>query len=239
MFRFLNLLLLLRRHSNRSWLLLKCVLSRYLNGGNIECVLLLAEWWFEQSSVAAWKRSWTWKVLIFLHLVFTREILESLWYILLCLKSIPCTDSKNLVLDIFEKCCRQLNFAVAFRVNTSKYQNILLAPIIANSPLYIIFKFGYYHRWWHFCLDASVTHINPIFSFFCFSVVLVSLLLTLNIFTPFSSVYVVSSRVGTPPFLREPPSFLGTPLFLKQVKKSYPLLLRAIQIGACKLYEIL
>ena len=35
------------------------------------------------------------------------------------------------------------------------------------------------------------------------------------------------------------PPFLGTPLFLKQIKKFTPLFLRAIQIGACKLYETL
>ena len=33
--------------------------------------------------------------------------------------------------------------------------------------------------------------------------------------------------------------FLGTPLFLKQVKKVSPLFLRAIQTGACTLYETL
>ena len=43
---------------------------------------------------------------------------------------------------------------------------------------------------------------------------------------------IVSTRVGTPPFL-------GTPLFLKQIKKVTPLFLRAIQIGLCKLYETL
>ena len=35
------------------------------------------------------------------------------------------------------------------------------------------------------------------------------------------------------------PPFSGYPLFLKQVKKFTPLFLRAIQIGACKLYETL
>ena len=43
-----------------------------------------------------------------------------------------------------------------------------------------------------------------------------------------------------PPFLKDPPCpFLGTPLFLKQIQKFTPLFLRAIQIGACKLYEVL
>ena len=41
-----------------------------------------------------------------------------------------------------------------------------------------------------------------------------------------------------PLLLRESP-FLGTPLFLKQVKKVMLLFLRAIQIGACKLHETL
>ena len=39
---------------------------------------------------------------------------------------------------------------------------------------------------------------------------------------------IVSSRVGTPPFLGEPPLFEAN-------LKSYPLFLRAIQIGTCKL----
>ena len=37
-----------------------------------------------------------------------------------------------------------------------------------------------------------------------------------------------------PPFSEgNPPPLLGTPLFLKQIKKVTPLFLRAIQIGQC------
>ena len=45
---------------------------------------------------------------------------------------------------------------------------------------------------------------------------------------------IVSSRVGTPPSLREP-RFLGTPPLSEENLKSNPLFLRAIQIGECKL----
>ena len=44
--------------------------------------------------------------------------------------SIPCADSENSIFDIFGNCRRQLNFAVAFRVNDGKYLNILPTPIL-------------------------------------------------------------------------------------------------------------
>ena len=45
--------------------------------------------------------------------------------------------------------------------------------------------------------------------------------------------------IPPPPSSEGTHSFLGTLLFLKPVKKVTPLFLRAIQIGACKLYETL
>ena len=50
---------------------------------------------------------------------------------------------------------------------------------------------------------------------------------------------IISSRVRIPPFLREPPLLSGhTPLSESSLKR-YSLFLRAIQVGACKLYETL
>ena len=50
--------------------------------------------------------------------------------------------------------------------------------------------------------------------------------------------YLVSSRVEPPPvFFQGTLTLLGTPLFLKQIKKVTPLFLRAIQIVGCRLYQ--
>ena len=50
--------------------------------------------------------------------------------------------------------------------------------------------------------------------------------------------YIILPGLTPPPPFPEgtPTLFLGTPFFFKQVK-SYPLFLRAIQIGACKMYK--
>ena len=69
--------------------------------------------------------------------------------------SIPYTDLKNFVFNIFGNCLHQLNFTAIFQVNNSKYQNILPTAIFANSQTvtYIkhrtklflqITKFNYY-----------------------------------------------------------------------------------------------
>ena len=55
-------------------------------------------------------------------------------YLYLRLMPLPCIDIKNYFFDIFGNCHNQLNFAVIFRVNEGKYQNILPTPIFANSP---------------------------------------------------------------------------------------------------------
>ena len=47
---------------------------------------------------------------------------------------IPCADLKNTGLDIFGYYGHPLKFAVVFRVNDGKYQNILPPLIFANSP---------------------------------------------------------------------------------------------------------
>ena len=51
---------------------------------------------------------------------------------------------------------------------------------------------------------------------------------------------IVSSGVEPPPFLKEPlppPFHFGYPLLSEANLKSYPLFLRAIQSGACKLHK--
>ena len=48
--------------------------------------------------------------------------------------SMPCTDLVNFAFEIFGNRCRRLNFAVAFPLNSGKYQNILSDAIFANSP---------------------------------------------------------------------------------------------------------
>ena len=69
--------------------------------------------------------------------------------------SIPYTDLKNFVFNIFGNCLHQLNFTAIFEFNVSKYQNILPTAIFANSQTvkYIkhrtelflqITKFNYY-----------------------------------------------------------------------------------------------
>ena len=40
--------------------------------------------------------------------------------------------SRRFCFQYFWKFCRQMNFAVVFRVNDCKYQNILLTTILAN-----------------------------------------------------------------------------------------------------------
>ena len=44
------------------------------------------------------------------------------------------TDLKNFVSAIFGNCPHDLNFAVLFQFNNSKYQNILPMPVSVNSP---------------------------------------------------------------------------------------------------------
>ena len=46
----------------------------------------------------------------------------------------PCRDLQNLFVLVFGNCRCQLNFAVVFQVNDSKYKNLLPAPVFANSP---------------------------------------------------------------------------------------------------------
>ena len=53
---------------------------------------------------------------------------------LLYLTGLSSTDLEDFVFDIFGNCRRQLNFAVVFKTNDGKYQNILLRPIFANFP---------------------------------------------------------------------------------------------------------
>ena len=59
---------------------------------------------------------------------------ESFVYSILCFMPISCSDLKDFVFNIFRNYCCQLNFAVVFRVNDGKYENILLAAVLANYP---------------------------------------------------------------------------------------------------------
>ena len=98
-------------------------------------------------SVVAWKRSWTWTVLIVFHLVFTEKFYIDFrtWCIKTgcsSLKRIICLfilisntytfhSSQKFLLNISWKWHHQLIFAFAFQVNNSKVQNILLIQIFA------------------------------------------------------------------------------------------------------------
>ena len=54
---------------------------------------------------------------------------------------------------VFENCCHQLDFAVIFKVNNSKYQNILLIPIL---PIFHLASFEYIASRMSLCTSVNV-----------------------------------------------------------------------------------
>ena len=95
--------------------------------------------WIEKLSVAACKRSWMRKVLIFFHSVFTCPIKRSYSFLkelfvhlFSCLMPVLCKDPKKCFFNSFWNCYRHLNFVVLLWVNNSRYQIIFPTLIFAN-----------------------------------------------------------------------------------------------------------
>ena len=63
--------------------------------------------------------------------IFKAALKESFVDSILLLMPISCSDLKYFAFNIFRNCCRQLKFAVVFRVDHGKYLNILSTAILA------------------------------------------------------------------------------------------------------------
>lgn len=141
--------------------------------------------------VVAWKRSWTWTVLIVFHLVFTETFYIDFrtWCIKTgcsSLKRIICLfilitntytfhSSQKFLLNISWKWHHQLIFAFAFQVNNSKVQNILLIQIFGNSSClgqirkFSSGKFCYFAKYmssmgiWHSVWNYYTTFLRGMF----------------------------------------------------------------------------